>query len=444
LKETNEYLNESFDNEDILENNNNKKKIETDIDIKNKIENNNDNDSENKELNDIYLIDPLFIEYTKKYSDYKNTWWPVKVTYGGKKYYVASHTSYLNNPKTNVLYYFCVNHRLNTPYKKMLFGNKNYNGKLKFIRNTNEFYIIHKHNEICDIKNKKVYDNLANIEKEINNFSNYKEALISFLNKNPLIGYNAFKKKAVNIYLKNEYEFCIKKNTLTNIYYSWRNQSKIFSWTSIYDNITTQDNKFFLRDEQTSLIFDIEKKQYYWHKHILWISPIFIKALQNAQHIYIDSTFITTKDFYQLLIVMVYVSVIDKKIPCAYILMNSKSEKSYEIVLSKLNNIITQDNSLEVKILTITSDFELSLINSIHKIFKHCRHIGCLFHFIKNIRLNMLKIGLLNTNLKDISNNLLSKISSIPFLINDNPNLINDIFESSIINYKAKNGKSFI
>jgi hypothetical protein len=56
----------------------------------------------------------------------------------------------------------------------------------------------------------------------------------------------------------------------------------------------------------------------------------------------------------------------------------------------------------------------------------------------------MLKIGLLNTNLKDISNNLLSKISSIPFLINDNPNLINDIFESSIINYKAKNGKSFI
>lgn len=60
----------------------------------------------------------------------------------------------------------------------------------------------------------------------------------------------------------------------------------------------TQDNKLFLRDEQTTLIFDIEKKQYYWYKLMLWIASIFIKALQNTQHIYIDSTFITTKDFY--------------------------------------------------------------------------------------------------------------------------------------------------
>ena len=43
------------------------------------------------------------------------------------------------------------------------------------------------------------------------------------------------------------------------------------------------------------------------YKKTIWIAPIFIKALQKTEHIYIDSTFITTKDFYQLLIVMAYV-----------------------------------------------------------------------------------------------------------------------------------------
>ena len=183
----------------------------------------------------------------------KDTWWPVNVTYGGEKYYVAS-TAYLNNPKTNIIYYFFANNLLNTPYKRMLFGNKKFNKKLKFIRNNKEFYIIHNHNEICNIKNKIMYDNLAHVEHEINNFTNYKEALIIYLNKNPLIRYS------VIIYLKNDYEFTIKKNSLSNIYYNWRNTSKIFSLVSIYDNIMTQDNKFFLRDEQTSLNYDFKKK----------------------------------------------------------------------------------------------------------------------------------------------------------------------------------------
>ena len=60
---------------------------------------------------------------------------------------------------------------------------------------------------------------MANIETEINNYTDYEDDLISYLNKNPLISYTVFKKKAIDIYLKHEYEFTIKKTTLSNISY---------------------------------------------------------------------------------------------------------------------------------------------------------------------------------------------------------------------------------
>ena len=40
-----------------------------------------------------------------------------------------------------------------TPYKKSIFGRKYCNGKLEYYRNTNEFFIIVEHNDICNQKN---------------------------------------------------------------------------------------------------------------------------------------------------------------------------------------------------------------------------------------------------------------------------------------------------
>ena len=73
--------------------------------------------------------------------------------------------------------------------------------------------------------------------------------------------------------------------------------------------------------------------------------------------------------------------------------MNNKTEKSYDIVLNKLYSIIFQDNNLNLKIITITSDFEIPLINIKHKIYLKIVDVSDV-HFIKNIRLNMLKLGL--------------------------------------------------
>ena len=126
---------------------------------------------------------------------------------------------------------------------------------------------------------------------------------------------------------------------------------------------------------------------------------------------------------------MCYNSIIDKKIPCSFILMNNKSQKSYELVLKKLYNIITFEDSKALKLISITSDFEKGLINAIKTVFKKTRHVGCFFHYVKNVRLNMLKIGLLSDDVKNISVNLLNRLAQIPFFINNNIEIIKEIFK---------------
>ena len=75
--------------------------------------------------------------------------------------------------------------------------------------------------------------------------------------------------------------------------------------------------------------------------------------MQETPHLYIDATYISTKDYYQLVIIMAYYTLIDLKIPCSYILMNNKNEKCYELVFKSLLNIITMDNSIDLKIISI-------------------------------------------------------------------------------------------
>lgn len=281
---------------------------------------------------------------------------------------------------------------------------------------------------------------MANLEVEFNKFSDFKTNLISFLNRHPLMSFAKFTKKKQLNKIKNENNFTIKNSKLNKIYYPWRNNTKIFHWISIFDNIYTKDNIYFLRDQEATLLYDDDNnKNFYRHRHVIWISPIFIKLLQETEHIYIDCTYISTKEFYQLLIIMGYNQLIDIKIPCAYVLMNNKTEKSYNLILSEILNIITIENNVKLKLISITSDFEKGLINGIKNIFKEIRHVGCLFHLVKNIRINLLKIGLFNKHIKDITNFFLKDISSLPFKIDNNIKVIDDIFNMYYKEHAVKN-----
>lgn len=75
---------------------------------------------------------------------------------------------------------YCANRRLNSHNKKLIFERNPCNEKLEFDCKTLQFYMIIEHNNICNNKNYKCYDNIADINESINKFGDYKE-LISFL-----------------------------------------------------------------------------------------------------------------------------------------------------------------------------------------------------------------------------------------------------------------------
>jgi len=55
------------------------------------------------------------------------------------------------------------------------------------------------------------------------------------------------------------------------------------------------------------------------------------------------------------------------------------------------------ENTNNIKIKIIISDFEKPLIIAIKKVFKGIRQMGCYFHFVKNNRLKMSKLALFNS-----------------------------------------------
>ena len=68
----------------------------------------------------------------------------------------------------------------------------------------------------------KSYDNIRDINIDIDNYKNFKDCLIKFLNLNPMIKYYDFRKEAYNIYNNNKCSFKIESKTFSNIYYTWR------------------------------------------------------------------------------------------------------------------------------------------------------------------------------------------------------------------------------
>lgn len=78
----------------------------------------------------------------------------------------------------------------------------------------------------------------------------------------------------------------------------------------------------------------------------------FINELRKTKHIYID-----------------FLLLINKNFPACFVLLNNKNEKSYYIALNYLYNIIANNYSSKLDLISYTKDFEPGLCNSCKKIF---------------------------------------------------------------------------
>ena len=160
-----------------------------------------------------------FMDFRKKCS-YRNSniWWPVKIIYAGKKSYTMTKLSYCINPKTNIISYYCNNHQLNTDNKRRIFKNQPCNGKIEYHRDSQNFYLVQKHNKICDLMDVKEYDNTASVTNNVKNYTQYKKELTNYLNSHPLITINNFKKYAKNLFDKSKFNFINTDNFYKNIW----------------------------------------------------------------------------------------------------------------------------------------------------------------------------------------------------------------------------------
>jgi hypothetical protein len=242
-----------------------------------------------------------------------------------------------------------------------------------------------------------------------------------------MISFRQFKSYADNEIKNNKLKISFNENKLKNIYYPFRNDTDIFKWTSLFFNNTTKDNKIYLRDFQQKYIYDDNKKEFYLHRHAIFSSTYHINNIIRTKHLYIDGTFIVPKEFTQLLIVLYIYPINNIKIPDMYILVNNKKEESYDIIFNGIYNIITNNNKINLNLISITLDFEPGLINSIKKNFDKVRIVGCLFHYSQAIQRKLRNIGFFKKQYKSIANDLLKEIIYIPWLYNKNKNVLCEI-----------------
>jgi hypothetical protein len=121
-----------------------------------------------------------------------------------------------------------------------------------------------------------------------------------------------------------------------------------------------------------------------------------------------------------------------KKIPGVFIILNNKYQAGYIKVFLSLKRILTLEEIYTIK----TIDFEDVLINSINIVFAKIKLIGCLFHFVKKIQMNLGKKGLLIKDFDD--SQFLKELSHLPFIYNENTNYFNDIILKYKKQYKKK------
>ena len=113
-----------------------------------------------------------------------------------------------------------------------------------------------------------------------------------------------------------------------------------------------------------------------------------------------------------------------------------KKEKSYIKVLSKFKSIISLENTINLKLISYTSDYEISLCNSLERIFSNIRYVGCYYHYcdniVDNIKNKIISCNEVNviTKYKDEINSFKSEILTIPFKFQNNNNILDIIFNT--------------
>ena len=169
------------------------------------------------------------------------------------------------------------------------------------------------------------------------------------MNNNPNISFPDFKKYGQNLYIDKKNNFNLPQNYYSNLYYNWRKTLNCFKKFSIFVNQITKEGTQFLKDYCTTMLYNKSTNTQFEHEHVIYISDYFIKKLNNATHFYIDGTFIYPPDFKQLIVILYYDNIIKKRMVGLFASINNKKENGYLHLFKRIKDIITIDNTTELK-----------------------------------------------------------------------------------------------
>ena len=96
--------------------------------------------------------------------------------------------------------------------------------------------------------------------------------------------------------------------------------------------------------------------------YAIWCSGFSLSRMRDSQHFFIDATFdYIPHPFTQLLVIMFEDFSTKKVAPGIFVLMDSKLEMAYEIVLAEVNRLLHESSGANFSLQSITVDFEVGL-----------------------------------------------------------------------------------
>jgi hypothetical protein len=166
-----------------------------------------------------------------------------------------------------------------------------------------------------------------------------------------------------------------------------------------YAQVSSEDPRPFLITNYKYLLpLSDERNGRKLHNLLMWAHPDLMTILRrHSTSIYIDCTFrCVPKPYSQCLIIMVYDDETDIYVPVVYFLLDNKCQWTYWHAL----HFVLVETETKFYLSTITSDFEISLLNAIKEQLPNTHRIGCLFHFKQALRRRMRKLHIPDTEIK--------------------------------------------
>ena len=92
--------------------------------------------------------------------------------------------------------------------------------RIIYNKKSEEYYTDWDHSDYCKKEQIPIFENIGDINEQIENYKSLRNTLTKYLNSHPTISVSDFIKKGYTLYNKNQCKFKIEKHTFKNLYYN--------------------------------------------------------------------------------------------------------------------------------------------------------------------------------------------------------------------------------